>query len=148
MASQTSSLWRARPGCPEHLRTHLERLVNGFPVAWLDPPASGEVFMNIVEYEKRLKAYSLTEGFDVVKNGGGTKQTSGVTFSCIHHGDATVNRRNLRIESFAIARVRLIQEGRERPLRFVRLTVTSEYELVRRALLAGLRRLLYSLFTH
>ena len=72
MASQTFSSWRARPGCPEYLRTHLECLVNGFPAAWLAPPASGEVFENILECEKRLIGYSLAEGFDVVRNGGGT----------------------------------------------------------------------------
>ena len=52
--------------------------------------------MNIIEYEKRLKAYSLTEGFNIVKNGGGTKKTPSITFSYIHHGDATTNRRKLK----------------------------------------------------
>ena len=33
--------------------------------------------MNIVECEKRLKAYSLAEGFNVVKSDGGTKTTPG-----------------------------------------------------------------------
>ena len=52
--------------------------------------------MNIAECEKRLKAYSLAEGFDVVKNGGGTKKSPGVTFSYIYYGETTANRRKLK----------------------------------------------------
>jgi len=36
--------WRAAEGCPPHLRPALERLVNGFPVDYLNPPITGESF--------------------------------------------------------------------------------------------------------
>ena len=72
--------WRARPGCPTHLRAHLERLVNGSPPTWLREPTTDEVFENIIEAERRLRVFSLTEGFNIVRTVGGTKRVSGSTF--------------------------------------------------------------------
>ena len=94
-ASPVADTWRARPGCPEHLRTHLERLVNSFPAAWLTAPIIGEVFETLKEAERRLRAFSLVEGFDIVRTAGGTKRAPGSTFSCIHHGERTANKRRL-----------------------------------------------------
>ena len=93
--SSIANLWRARSGCPEHLRPHLERLVNGFPVAWLAAPVTGDVFETLVEAERRLKAFSLAEGFDIVRTIGGSKRVPGSTFQCIHHGVKTANKRRL-----------------------------------------------------
>ena len=87
--------WRARPGCPTHLRAHLERLVNGSPPTWLREPTTGEVFENIIEAERRLRVFSLAEGFNIVRTVGGTKRVPGSTFQCIHHGLKTVNKRRL-----------------------------------------------------
>ena len=93
--SQASALWRARPGCPEHLRGHLERLINGSPTTWLVPPTTGEVFETLIEAERRLRGFSLAEGFDIVRTAGGTKSVPGSVFQCIHHGQKTANKRHL-----------------------------------------------------
>ena len=95
-ASPIAGAWRARPGCPEHLRTHLERLVNGFPTAWLTAPIIDEIFRTLVKTERRLRAFSLVEGFNIVRTTGGTKRVPGSTFRYIHHGERTANKRRLK----------------------------------------------------
>ena len=65
--------WQAKPGCAEHHRTVIERMVNAFPPAWLLPPCTGEIFDSLEHCNRRLKGFSLAEGFDIVRKGGGTK---------------------------------------------------------------------------
>ena len=58
--------FRAKPECPRHLVAAYERAVNTLPTSYLLPPATGEVFSDISACERRLRGYSLAEGFDVV----------------------------------------------------------------------------------
>jgi hypothetical protein len=87
--------WHAKPGCAEHHRTAVERLVNALPSSYLLPPCSGELFSSLDECDSRLRGYALAEGFDVVKHGGGTKSTPSKRFKCIFHGSNTQNHRKL-----------------------------------------------------
>jgi hypothetical protein len=64
--------WHAKPGCAKHHIAAIERLVNCFPPAWLLPPQTGEIFASKEECNRRLRAFALAEGFDIVRNGGGT----------------------------------------------------------------------------
>ncbi|KIX06112.1 uncharacterized protein Z518_04086 [Rhinocladiella mackenziei CBS 650.93] len=88
-------LWRAPSGCAPHLRAPLESLVNAFPVPWRQIPVTGEIFESLVEAERRLRAYALVAGFDVVRGGGGSAKVPGSQFKCIHHGQKSLNTRGL-----------------------------------------------------
>src|SRR5882757_4643220 len=98
--------WLARSGCHENLRPALENAVNAHPAAWRDLPVTGEVFESLVEAEKRLRVYSLVQGFDIVRRGGGNKVSPASIFQCIHHGTETLNTRALE------ERVSRDQEGK------------------------------------
>jgi len=87
--------WQAKPGCAEHNRTVIERMVNAFPPAWLLPPCTGEIFDSLEHCNRRLKGFALAEGFDIVRKGGGTKVHPAYRFSCYYHGDKTRNDRKL-----------------------------------------------------
>jgi hypothetical protein len=58
--------WRAKPGCAERHRAALERMVNALPSSYLLPPRSGEVFEGLEACNRRLRGYTLAEGFDMV----------------------------------------------------------------------------------
>jgi hypothetical protein len=58
--------WTALPDCPLHLVSALESAVNSLPVEWLDPPATGEEFELFDKCERRLRGFSLSQGFDIV----------------------------------------------------------------------------------
>jgi len=92
--------WQAKPGCAKHHIAAIERLVNSFPSAWLLPPQTGEIFASNEECNRRLRAFALAEGFDIVRNGGGTGANPAWRFRCFHHGSETRNQRKLeaRIE--------------------------------------------------
>jgi hypothetical protein len=92
--------WQAKPGCAKHHIAAIERLVNSFPPAWLLPPQTGEIFASREECNCRLRASALAEGFDIVRNGGGTAANPTWRFRCFHHGSVTRNQRKLeaRIE--------------------------------------------------
>src|SRR2546423_912470 len=49
--------WQAKPGCVEHHRTVIERMVNAFPPAWLLPPSTGEIFDSLEQYNLRLEVF-------------------------------------------------------------------------------------------
>lgn len=87
--------WKARPGCHEHLRQALEYAVNRQPQAWRHCPVSGEQFSTLAEAESRIIVWSLIEGFDIVRAGGGNKVSQAEIFRCIHHGQKTQNTRGL-----------------------------------------------------
>ena len=87
--------WHAKPGCPEHHRTVVERMVNALPSSYLLPPRSGELFDNLDACNNRLRGYALAEGFDIVKHGGGTKKIPGSRYKYIFHGINTQNYRKL-----------------------------------------------------
>ena len=78
-----------------HLKPYYERLVNSFPVAWLKDPATGEEVANLADGERRLRAYAVANGFDVVHTGGGNSKVPACLFKCIHHGIKTANKRHL-----------------------------------------------------
>ena len=87
--------WYAKPGCPEHHRAAVERLVNTLPPSYLLPPCSGELFEGLEDCNRRLRGYALAEGFDIVRHGGGTKASPSYRFKCIFHGSNTQNNRKL-----------------------------------------------------
>ena len=96
MSSIQPPLWRAPPGCPEALRFIVEKAVNRYPAEYLDSPVTGEVFSSIDDCQTRLIAYSLSQGFDIVKTHSATKPTPGCTFACVFHGEETRNWRQLK----------------------------------------------------
>ena len=79
-APPIATVWRARSGCPPHLRGHLERLVNGSSSGWLAAPTTGEIFETLVVAKRRLRLFSLTKGFNIVRTAGDTKSVPGSTF--------------------------------------------------------------------
>ena len=87
--------WKAKPGCADHHRPVVERVVNKFPSAWLLPPESGEVFDSLDHCERRMRSFSFAEGFDIVRKGGGTKANPSWRFRCLFHGEETRNDRKL-----------------------------------------------------
>jgi hypothetical protein len=87
--------WRAHPACPKHLVGALERHINALPAAYLLPPQTGEIFDSIASCERRIRGYSMAQGFDIVFTGGGTRVASGARFECCYHGDTTRNWRHL-----------------------------------------------------
>jgi hypothetical protein len=87
--------WSAKPGCPQHHRAVIERMVNALPASYLLPPCSGELFDSLDACNRRLRGYALAEGFDIVRKGGGTKANPSYRFRCIHHGVETRNDRKL-----------------------------------------------------
>jgi hypothetical protein len=97
--------WVAKAGCAEHHVAVLERLVNSFPPEWLLPPQSGEIFENLEDCNRRLRAFALATGFDIVRKGGGSKALPSWRFFCFYHGTETRNDRKLE------ARVEADEEG-------------------------------------
>jgi hypothetical protein len=87
--------WQAKPGCAEHHRAALERMVNTLPPSYLLVPSSGELFKGLEECNRRLRGYVLAEGFDIIKHGGGTKAIPSYRFKYIFHGSSTQNHRKL-----------------------------------------------------
>ena len=73
----------------------LERLCELFPPGWLLPPNAGEIFASKELCNSRLRAFALTKGFDIVRNGGGTAANPAWRFRCYCHGLATRNQRKL-----------------------------------------------------
>ena len=88
--------WYAKLGCVKHHVAALKRFVNSFPPGWLLPPNTGEIFASRELYNSRLRAFALAEGFDIVRNGGGTAANPAWRFRCYHHGSAIRNQRKLK----------------------------------------------------
>ena len=78
--------WQAKPGCAEHHRPAVERIVNLLPPAWLLPPQSGEIFSSLDHSNRRLRGYAFAEGFKIVRQGGGTKVNPSWRFLCLPWG--------------------------------------------------------------
>jgi hypothetical protein len=87
--------WSAKPGCAQHHRAAVERLVNSLPQFYLLQPVSGEVFESLEDCNRRLRGYALAEGFNIVRHGGGIKALPSYRFRCIFHGSNTQNNRKL-----------------------------------------------------
>ena len=87
--------WHAKSGCAKHHVAALERLVNSFPPDWLLQPNMSEIFASKKLCNSRLRAFILAEGFDIVRNGGGTAANLAWRFRCYHHKSATRNQRKL-----------------------------------------------------
>ena len=88
-------VWQAKPGCPPQRREALERAVNAMPPEQLLAPQTGELFPDVPTCYRRLKGYSLVEGFCVVRVGGGTKSNPSYKFLCSFHSSKTRNYRKL-----------------------------------------------------
>ena len=69
--------------------------MNLYPPEWLEEPATGELFASMEDAYNRLVAFSLSQGFDVVKSSATQRPQPVTTFSCIHHGSETKNWRKL-----------------------------------------------------
>ena len=80
---------------PAHLHAVLERAITALPPAWLQPPATGEIFQSKEECKKRLQGFALNQGFAVVAGKSYKEGTPRNEFLCIHHGDKTRNDRGL-----------------------------------------------------
>jgi hypothetical protein len=87
--------WNARLGCPQYHVAALERLVNSYPVQWLSEPQTGEEFDSLEHCNRRLQAFALAEGFDIVRHGGGTRAAPAYRFRCFFHSIKTKNTRKL-----------------------------------------------------
>jgi hypothetical protein len=88
-------VYHAPSGCSNYLAGALERAVNALPPAWLLPPQTGEIFDSIPDAERRLRGYSLAEGFNIAYTGGGTRKVPGARFECCYHGTTIKNWRKL-----------------------------------------------------
>src|SRR5215475_12309050 len=119
MSSLLPPNWRAPAGCPGHLRHPLERHVNRFPAEYLSEPQDNEVFDTFEEAHRRLSAFALVQGFDIVKNGGQTSINPGGNLRCIYHGNGTRNWRELE-ERVERDEAGAITSNRKRDLTVVR----------------------------
>jgi hypothetical protein len=97
--------WLAKADCAEYHVAVIERLVNSFPPEWLLPPQSGEIFENLEHCNRRLRAFALATGFDIIRKGGGTKALLSWRFFCFYHGTTIRNDRKLE------ARMKIDEEG-------------------------------------
>ena len=95
MSVQSTPIWRAKPRCPKYFVAILERAVNALPPAWLLQPTTGDVFDSIEHCRRRLQGYALTEGFDVIQTGGGTKKVPRAHFEYLKYRESTRNWRKL-----------------------------------------------------
>jgi hypothetical protein len=112
-------VWYARPGTLTYPRTSSE--CNACRMAI--NPLSGEVFESIIECERRLKGYTLAEGFDTVRIGAGSEGDPGRRWKCIFHGDQTRNYRGLRNMLRGTKKTRLSQNVSVRVLMFSKLAI-------------------------
>ena len=87
--------WLAKTGCAEHHIAILERLINSFPSKWLLPPQSGEIFENLEHYNRRLRAFALATGFDIIRKGGSSKALPSWRFFYFYYSTETRNDRKL-----------------------------------------------------
>ena len=88
--------WSAPAGCPKHHIAALERLVNSYPAKWLLQPQTGEEFDSLDYYNRRLRAFALAKGFDIIRNGRGTKNAPSYRFRYFYYGITTKNNRKLK----------------------------------------------------
>ena len=86
MDNPSSAPWKVGPGCHDHLRQALENAVNREPTVWRQRPVSGEQFNSLAEAESRLVVWSLVDGFDIVRGGGGNRTSQAEVFRCSHYG--------------------------------------------------------------
>jgi hypothetical protein len=80
---------------PAHVKPAWLRAVGALPPAWLNAPATGEVFEGKDECMRRLQGWALFEGFAVVQGRVWSDKTPRWQFLCIHHGTKTANKRGL-----------------------------------------------------
>ena len=73
--------FHAKPGCLNHLINIYEKAVNALPSSYLLPPVTGEVFVSIEACKQRLCGFTLAEGFDIVRIGGGSKHFQAIVGS-------------------------------------------------------------------
>jgi hypothetical protein len=80
---------------PKHVKPVWLRHVKAFPAAWLEEPASNEVFNDKSHCLERLQAWAFIQGFAVVQGRVWTDRTHRWQFKCLLHGTETQNRRGL-----------------------------------------------------
>jgi len=83
---------------PAHQRSTFDRVVAALPNNFLNYPVTGEVFESKAECKARLQGFALSQGFAVVIGKSSQDGTPRAEFLCIHHGTATLNRRELEDE--------------------------------------------------
>ena len=81
--------WQAKPGCPEHHRAAVKRMVKALSLAYLLSSCLGEIFEDLEACNRRLRGYALAEGFDIVRKEGGIKVNPSYRFCYIFHDDTT-----------------------------------------------------------
>jgi hypothetical protein len=87
--------WHAKPGCPEHHRSALERMVNALPSSYLLPPQTGEIFDSLDDCNSRQPRLFASRGFRHCQARGDTKANPSYRFKCTFHGITTQNNREL-----------------------------------------------------
>jgi hypothetical protein len=87
--------WHAKPGCAEHHRAAVERIVNALPPPWLQPPQTSELFDDLEHCNRRLRGYALAEWFNIIRKDEGTKVNPSWRFRCRFYGEKTYNDRKL-----------------------------------------------------
>jgi len=80
---------------PEHVKPAWLRQVRSYPCAWLEEPASGEVFNDKAHCLERLQAWAFIQGFAVVQGRVWKDGTPRWQFRCLQHGIETRNDRGL-----------------------------------------------------
>ena len=80
---------------PTHVKPAWLRAVGALPPAWLNAPATGEVFKGKDDCMRRLQGWALFEGFAVVQGRVWKNQTPRWQFLCKQHGTKTANKRGL-----------------------------------------------------
>ena len=64
-------------------------------MSWLLAPRTCKAFDDLEHCNRCLRAWAIVEGFDIVRNGGGTTANPSCRFRHIFHGIATKNNRKL-----------------------------------------------------
>ena len=59
--------WHAKPGCLEHYRIIVKRIINVLPSSYLLLPRLGELFDNLNACNNKLRGYTLIKNFDIIK---------------------------------------------------------------------------------
>ena len=80
---------------PAHVKPAWLRAVGALPPAWLNAPATGEIFEGKNDCIRRLQGWALFEGFAVVQGRVWKDATSRWQFLCKQHGTKTANKRSL-----------------------------------------------------
>jgi len=65
--------WQAKSGYVEYYHTIIERMVNAFFPVWFLLFYIGEIFDSLKYYNRRLKAFLLAKGFNIIRKNNSIK---------------------------------------------------------------------------